>query len=332
MMKLASETGFLRGVEPLSFIEHDFYSLNLPQRIAVGWSGGADSTVLLLTLKNLGHQVVAWHIDHGWHCDSAKQAESLRQQADAWNVPFHVATLVQKNSNREAEARSARYNQFQCWADEQGLYDLALGHHMDDQAESVCLRMLQGAGISGCCGMLSRRKIGGLTLFRPLLHVSRRDIELILKEKGVDWLQDPSNLDTTLLRNRVRHLLFPAMQRSDMEPKRLYIRWQQCADRLHKQISTLADSITITECSTGVSVRWQPWQSQPMPIRVMILQRMMAKLLGEGTVAGKRHIQLIEVWRTQGARNGLDLSRSRLWRKGKDLNLSESKLTFRHHA
>lgn len=132
--------------------------LTLPHRLAVGYSGGADSTALLLALAGRGHEVVAWHVDHGWHAGSSAVADSLQVRAAAWGIEFHqLRVQLQSDRNREAEARKARFEQFSIWAGEQGIQTLCLAQQRNDQAETVCMRMLQGAGPAGCAGM---RQIG----------------------------------------------------------------------------------------------------------------------------------------------------------------------------
>lgn len=288
----------------------------MPSRLAVAWSGGADSTALLLVLKSCGYDVHAWHVDHGWHPGSATQAGQLAKQAEAWGIPFSSIRLaVASENNREAEARSGRYDAFQTLAKQSGLTDLCLGHHRDDQAETVFMRMLQGAGVHGLCGMQPLRMRGGLRLFRPFLHLSRNDLIEALQCANVDWLEDMSNSDTTLWRNRLRKETFPAMVDRGVDPAKLFLRWQRQAVVVVKKIDDALEDIDFESSSERCSLDWQVWQGLSSIVRVYLLQRMMQTLFGEGVVAGRRHIDLMNVWMEQGGRGGLDLSRCRLMRK-----------------
>lgn len=288
----------------------------LPRRLAVGWSGGADSTALLLALKSSAYEVHAWHVDHGWQPSSAKQAEQLAKQAEEWEIPFSSIRLEgAAESNREAEARLGRYEAFRTLSEQSGIRDVCLAHHRDDQAETVFMRMLQGAGVHGVCGMQLVRLRDGLRLFRPFLHLSRSEIVEALQSAGVNWLEDVSNSDTTLWRNRLRRRVFPAFVACGVDPVELFLRWQQQAADVVEQIDAALELVDF-ECShSECSLSWQRWQRLTPLLRVYLLQQMMQRLFGEGVVAGRRHIELMNVWMEQGGRGGLDLSRSRLMRK-----------------
>jgi len=293
-----------------------YMSEPLPSRLAVAWSGGADSTALLLALKSCGYEVHAWHVDHGWHPDSAKQSEQLARQADAWGIPFSSVRLgVAPDSNREAEARSGRYEVFQTLANQSGHSDVCLAHHRNDQAETVFMRMLQGAGVHGICGMRGIRLRGGLRLFRPFLHLSRSELVEALQQAGVNWLEDVSNSDTTLWRNRLRRRTFPAMVTNGVDPVSLFLRWQHQATLVVEKVDDALSHVHFDCSEDTCTLSWQVWEGLSPMLRTYLLQRMMQQLFGEGVVAGRRHIDLMCVWMEQGGKGGLDLSRSRLMRK-----------------
>ncbi|MDQ6966165.1 MAG: tRNA lysidine(34) synthetase TilS, partial [Mariprofundaceae bacterium] len=168
----------MKQAPELSLASHWLHGVNLPSRLAVGFSGGADSTALLLALAGAGHQVVAWHVDHGWSDHSAALAGSLRARSAAWGIEYH-STRVNPctEKNREAEARRARFDLFAAWGEAQGIDTLCLAQQRNDQAETVCMRLLQGAGVAGCCAMRAERHWRGLNIVRPLLHIERDELE-----------------------------------------------------------------------------------------------------------------------------------------------------------
>ncbi len=296
---------------------------SLPHRVAVGFSGGADSTALLLALAQQGHQVVAWHVDHGWSEISGELAACLKNKAAAWGIEFHSACLPPPSGkNREAEARKGRFAQFIDWAERQQLHTLCLGHHGDDQAETVCMRMLQGSGPAGCSGMRRQRDWQGLHIVRPLLHLSHCEIVAALRGADVDWFEDDSNRDTTLLRNRIRHRLFPALRASGTEPLELFQRWQKQAQLLQLRLNDMADVVPVAMQDDAAIVAWGAWCDSSVAVRAVVLQRMHARVFGAGAVLGRRHIHLAEVWRLQGGRAGIDLTRCRLFRRRQTLHLA----------
>ncbi|MDQ6958758.1 MAG: tRNA lysidine(34) synthetase TilS [Mariprofundaceae bacterium] len=301
----------------------------LPERLAVGFSGGADSTALLLALHHAGHEVIAWHVDHGWRADSAREADVLRQQMDIWGIEFHSASVnATSASNREATARKARHVQFALWAEAQGIRTLCLAHHRDDQAETVCMRMLQGAGVAGCAGMQPVWELGHLSIVRPLLRVSKSMLKAALRQANVRWLEDASNRDTTLMRNHIRHHLFPYIQKNGIDPSDLFCRWQMQASRLAVILNRQASAAGIQQRQGVVSMSWNIWREMPVSVRACVLQRMIAMLFGGGVVLGRRHIELAESWLRKGGRGGIDLTRCRLSHRGKDLQLSAAEVSL----
>jgi tRNA(Ile)-lysidine synthase len=289
----------------------------------VAWSGGADSTALLICMHELGLAPRAWHVDHGWHADSSAQANLLRCKAEAWRIPFFCTRIsASGKSNREALARQARYAAFEQWAAEQGVSLLCLGHHADDQAETVFLRLLQGSGVIGLQGMAESRQAGSLQLLRPLLGVPRHEIEQALNRAGVDWLEDSSNADQSLLRNRIRHRDFPAMRRAGFEPREWFARLARQAGRVADQLQPRVDEVAVRKSMDGVAVDWIVWSALSSPVRALLLQRMVVSLFGEGRVLGRRHLLLVERWTGQGGRGGLDLSRCRLARRKSEVRLT----------
>jgi tRNA(Ile)-lysidine synthase len=312
-----------------TWLEHDL-SISLPRRLAVAWSGGADSTALLLALKAAGYQVSAWHVDHAWRENSAKQAEALAESALAWGVPYVSCRLQpHTSSNLEAAARHARYRQFEIWAEEHGIDHLCLGHQLDDQAETVCMRLLQGAGPGGCRGISRERQQGRLRIVRPLLHIPACELRQALAHIGVSWLEDPSNQDTRFRRNFVRHRLFHAMREANVAPEELFLRWQHQAEILTGKLDAEADALLVGAVDSEalladpgtVRVGWREWAQTTQPVRARALQKMMALLLGEGVTPGRRHIMLAEAWTQQSGLGGLDLSRCRLQRRSRFLHL-----------
>ncbi len=299
---------------------------NMPKCIAVGWSGGIDSTALLLGLHDLGFKVQAWHIDHAWHSDSAEQAVRLSKQAELWGIPFLSKRLKSAPScNREAHARRGRYKAFQSMAKETGVGAIALAHHADDQAETVCMRMLQGAGVMGMRGIQEIVQREQLTLYRPLLHVHKRDLERMLSMRGISYIEDKSNQDTTLWRNHIRLKLFPAMQAAGVQPQQFFMRWQKQAIALSNTIENMMSPLVFKQSQGCCSVDWDAWQALLKPVRAEVLQRMMANVMGKGVVLGRRHIELIEFWQSNGGKNGLDLSGCRLSRMSDCLHLEAKK-------
>lgn len=182
-------------------------------RVLVGLSGGPDSVVLLHALKRLGYAVVGAHLDHGLRPGSRDEGRQVAEWCGAWQVPCVVskANIVPTGSVEEA-AREARYAFLNATARAHGCTAIALGHHADDQAETLLFRLARGTGPDGLAGMRPKREqVDGPPIVRPLLGLRRSDIEETLAAWGLPALQDPSNLDVSFARNRIRHEVLPAL-------------------------------------------------------------------------------------------------------------------------
>lgn len=196
---------------------------HLPEDLArrdvyVGFSGGADSTALLLALSQGGIPVVAVHFDHGlrgeastadaaW-CERFCRKRSIRFLCE--RLP--VADNVNANfANMEDVARRLRLDAWARLTDAR--HAVALGHHRDDQLETLFLRLGRGGNASGICGLRKFAMVEGVALVRPLLSFRRVEIEDYLRAQGIDeWREDASNQDVRLARNAVRHRVLPLLR------------------------------------------------------------------------------------------------------------------------
>lgn len=194
-------------------IRQFFVKEGIAGRIAVAVSGGIDSTALLLFLHGLGTEhgeLVAAHVNHHLRgADSEADESFVRDLCSRLHVPLHVADgaldpeLVRERGI-EAAAREIRYAKLRTIRDETGVRFVATAHQKNDQAETVLMRLLTGSGIAGLRGIHPVREDG---FIRPLLEVSRSELEAFLDERGVEARHDRSNDEPRFLRNRVRSLL-----------------------------------------------------------------------------------------------------------------------------
>ncbi len=308
----------------------------MPKQVAVAWSGGIDSTALVLLLRDAGFTVQLWHVDHGWSEKSAAVATALTIQAKAWGLTFHLKCIHKATSNIEAEARRSRYQAFADLAKQTGCTHVVLGHHAEDQAETVCMRLLQGAGVAGCQGMKKVRQQQGVTFWRPLLGLRKKLLKQFLIYHQIEWHEDVSNQDVTLWRNKIRHQLFPAMETHQVEPCDLFLRWQKQAERIQSEIEQLAQHVVVQrwcEDQTAIcAMDWDIWCEQLPSLRVYLLQKMVGMLFADGSVLGRRHIKAIEAWREQGGHGWLNLSGCCLYRHEQDLQLCQGKVSLRKRS
>jgi tRNA(Ile)-lysidine synthase len=186
--------------------------------IVVGLSGGADSVALVDALASLrrrrGFRLVAAHLDHGLRPGSKDGAAFCAAFCPTLDVPLRTATAdvraraARERGGLEQAARRERYAFLRAVREEEGAAAIVVAHTRDDQAETLLLRLLRGAGATGLAGM--RPRTGDI--LRPLLAVSRAEVLDHLRERGLAWREDPSNADPAHRRNRVRHELLPYLE------------------------------------------------------------------------------------------------------------------------
>mgnify|MGYP001195921809 FL=1 len=187
-------------------------------RVLVAVSGGADSVALLLLLQSVSGPLTlhleAAHMDHGLRPESADDVRFVRELCARFQVPLtverrDVRALAQAcKGNMEEVARKERRAFLEATAQRLGCDRIALGHHRDDQAETVLLRLLRGTGTAGLAGMY----LPAGAYVRPLLDFDRADLQAFLNARGIGWREDATNNDLRLTRNRIRHELLPLLQ------------------------------------------------------------------------------------------------------------------------
>ncbi|HEX8525257.1 MAG TPA: tRNA lysidine(34) synthetase TilS [Tepidisphaeraceae bacterium] len=222
---------------------------------AVAVSGGADSVGLLFLLRqraDLALHVV--HLDHETRAgESARDAAFVEHLARDWNLACTVARRsdVERGmeplpSNQSGRYRAARLALFRRVVGERNLDGILLAHHADDQAETVALRLLRGASLTGLRGMSQRTEMQELVLLRPLLDLRRQEIREVLESNGIAWREDASNESLDQARNRIRHVL-----RAHGELVRQLLRLREMSERwvhwLQRESPALDEAFRVEE-------------------------------------------------------------------------------------
>ena len=180
-------------------------------RVAVAVSGGRDSMALLVLAgrwaAGAGRRLAALTVDHGLRAESAAEASRVAEWCAVRRIEHRIlewrgdkpSTAIQE------AARAARYELMVRWCRDHGFTHLMLAHHLDDQAETLLMRMQRGSGVAGLAGMPAVALRGGVRILRPLLAVPRDRLAATLEAAGQDWLEDPGNRDRRFARVRIRH-------------------------------------------------------------------------------------------------------------------------------
>lgn len=206
------------------------------KKIWLAYSGGVDSHVLLHLLASSNFKELAdlnvVHIDHGLQSESKKWAQHCATVCAALEVNFQCLTVNVTDIadlGLEAAARKARYDAISGLVNSEDV--VLTAQHQHDQAETLLLQLLRGAGPKGLAAMASESQLNSVTLIRPLLAVAQADITAYAKQYELQWIEDPSNVETRWNRNYVRHDLWPLIeQRWPSAAKTLSRSAQHCAE------------------------------------------------------------------------------------------------------
>jgi tRNA(Ile)-lysidine synthase len=209
-----------------------------PSRYVIAFSGGLDSTALAhaLAASNTNIPIVAIHIDHGLHDDSARWSEHCEAFARGLGIEYRsrvVTVQLESGKGPEASAREARYTALH--AELQHGDWLLSAHHREDQAETLLLNLVRGSGPAGIAGIGAIRRFGPGWLARPLLNTDRASLRDYVAAHGLQWIEDPSNTDRRFDRNFLRHDILP----------RLKSRWPDIGARLHRSAAHAGEAAAL---------------------------------------------------------------------------------------
>ncbi len=201
---------FLQNLEQHQMVGDD------SQKVLLAVSGGPDSMALLhLFFRWNPSRIGVWHLNHGFRPAAAAEAEMVRRYCQDLGVPVQIccfdvtAFIRQERESKQQGARRIRYQLLEEYARDRGYDRIALGHHADDQAETILMHFLRGSGLSGLKGMLPKRGM----YIRPLLTLSKEVLVQYCVHHSIPFAIDESNVETVYLRNKVRHELIPLLEK-----------------------------------------------------------------------------------------------------------------------
>ena len=260
--------------------------------VVVGVSGGPDSLCLLHVLNRLrgdyGIKVHVAHLDHRIRgVESQEDAAFVAKLAEEWDLPATIEARDVPKLARDSKlaieeaARQARYSFLARVALAVGAKRIAVGHNADDQVETIVMHWLRGAGLAGLRGMLPLTELRemrleaawpdhpplDLQLIRPLLEITRAEIEVYCQEHGLKPRFDRSNLDTTYYRNRLRHELIPYLETYNPNIREVLRRsaWVISADYdfLQAELERVWPTVVSSESSEAITFDLERWRALP---------------------------------------------------------------------
>lgn len=270
-------------------------------RIVVGVSGGPDSVALLYLLKDLKKQLninlhIA-HLDHMLRNDSYKDREFVERLAGKLEIPIttaqiNVAQLTKNGGSPEEIARNARLGFLFRVAKNIKAEKIALGHNLDDQAETVLMRILRGAGLYGLSGISPKREIAGYEIIRPLIEVRRKEIEAFLKRKKIRPRVDRTNFEDIYFRNKLRNRLIPLLEREcNKNIKEVLSNMAHTVGDDYDYLSRIANKFAT---KSGARIDLTKLLKLHPAIQRLILRAMIVKIKGDTRRITFQHIRELE--------------------------------------
>lgn len=267
-------------------------------------SGGADSMALLHALFDLRKEyrlsLLVAHVDHGLRPEGPREMDFVRRAAKNLGLAFAGRKLDAAAGRRERgltlqeSAREARYDFLTEIAGRRKASKIAFGHTADDQAESVVMRILRGAGTRGLAGIPPVR---GNLFIRPLLQTWRTEVESFLMEKKVAWISDPSNLSPNYLRNRIRLELLPILRQYNPRIEESLVQMADLFRSEEEFWQTLVEEkypeVLKGKCPKAVTLDLPALKSQPPPVRLRSIRMAVETLAGNLRGISLAHIRAI---------------------------------------
>ena len=266
--------------------------------VVLGVSGGPDSLAMLhlfvRSQEALGLRLYVLHLDHRIRGEEATaEARFVAETAEAWGVPCRVervdvpALAAERKLSLEEAARQARYTALGREAIRRGAEAIAVAHNADDQAETVLMHLIRGAGLAGLRGMLPITPLSEyhllepldapLLLIRPLLDISRAEVEAYCAAEGLQPRFDRSNLDTTYFRNRLRHEVLPLLESLNPGIRERLRRTASVLaadyEALQAQVEAAWEAITLEESAARVRFDRQGWRELPLALQRATIRR-----------------------------------------------------------
>jgi tRNA(Ile)-lysidine synthase len=284
--------------------------LDLPgRRVLVAVSGGVDSTVLLHALHRLAGSLdldlCVGHVNHGLRGEESDRDESsVRALADKYDVPVYVAHVDPERLRRgrasrerptlQEAARRVRYDALRAVAERHHAERLATAHNLDDQAETVLLRILRGSGPDGLGGIPERSSDGFVV--RPLLRIPREEILSYASAHGLSWREDPSNADPAFARARLRASWLPGLR--DAFNPRLLRAIGDLAEAQRRDSEWIAEIVEgeaerfVSEEDGGLRIERSGWEALPDALARRVV-RLALRRIGAARDISRVHLERV---------------------------------------
>ena len=308
-----------------AFPEELFSRLKRFRHLALAVSGGSDSMALMLLAARLKGPVKfsVLTVDHGLRVGSRSEALQVKAWARALGFEAHVLSWrgAKPQSGLQARAREARYRVMAQWCAENNADGIVTAHTLEDQAETLLMRLARGSGLDGLSAMAEDSMVHGLRVLRPLLDVERLELRAFLKAQGQAFFDDPSNANPAFERIRFRQAA-KLLKDLGLEPRAL-ARTARRLTRARRALEQATDEFERSaihhQAEGHAIVELVSFEAAPEEIRLRLLSRLLARIGGTSEAAQLSEIEALGKWIAQESGRARTLGGCRVERRARSL-------------
>lgn len=268
--------------------------------LVIGVSGGGDSMclfhILFTLMKSMGLKLHVVHVNHMLRKEAEEEENYVRETCRKYGIPCTVirrdvkAYAEEIGSSVEEAGRRCRYDSFEQIRQQEGYQKIAVAHHENDRVETMLFHMLRGTGMRGMGGIPPVRD----RIIRPLLAVTRQEIEGYLKEHDIPYYTDASNFSDAYSRNRIRNQIIPLLEQENQcalsHMAEVADQAREYWDYVEKQAEKL-EPLCVAPVAQGLELKKEAIEGQPRVVIRHILYRMLVRLTGSGKDLEQQHIE-----------------------------------------
>ncbi|MDD5292021.1 MAG: tRNA lysidine(34) synthetase TilS [Candidatus Omnitrophica bacterium] len=313
---------------------HKYDLISPLDRVLIGVSGGPDSLALLYLLNDLkvklGISIIVAHLNHGIRGRASDSDERfVRDTADKLGLDFISRKIDWRPRHKhpsEEALRKLRYDFLSDAAKKYRINKIALAHNLDDQAETVLMRLIRGTGLYGLISILPKRRVGSFFIIRPLLEASRLDIERYLRKIRAKARVDKTNLEDNFLRNKIRHGILKELEKINPNIKGTLARFSQQAVIDYDYLRENAKQFLKSGSGSAVKIDLRKFNSSHMALQRMALRLILEGMAGDlRTFTNKHWEEIQDLAANRPLGSIVHLTKEILARKGKGYLLISSR-------
>ena len=292
---------FRRLLESFEALNHQSGLIQKGDRLVVGVSGGPDSTALLTLLGKLQKKyqlsIFSAHLNHKLSRQAASFEKAAQVVSNDLKIPFNSRKINVTQEARkhrrslEAQGRFERYQFFRELARKYRCQKIVTAHTLDDQAETMLMRILRGSGLRGLLSIYPKRSEGRYEVIRPLLASTKSEIYAFLKKSKLHYVEDKSNRTKSFLRNRVRHDLLPMLEKWNPNIRRRLADQQSILQDIQSYLDSQSQRLKDRKKPFSVSVK--TLASAPKALAREVIVDMIGRAYPEGEWATYTHVEAV---------------------------------------